>query len=309
MTRIRIPAAEATLRTNAAPACERRPHLEVRRPRAAERARAEERPAEVRRAAARPGDDAARRAVERKPLPRRRRRPARARRWRAPSRRRGAVSAIRGRTRGAGTSGSPSRPGARGGSRTRAARRPTRRGRGGTRPRRGRAGGPRRPCGRAPRAPRAGRSARSARPPRARRARRRRASRCSQERALEREQPALQAPAGRPVAAELVRLAPAGGDDAVARDDEREAVGGAEAARGAGGARPPGERGEPAVGPTSPQPTVRIAASSSRWKPLSPVRRARRRRSAPACPAGAPRTAGTDPARSRHPPVTALRLA
>ena len=67
-------------------------------------------------------------------------------------------------------------------------------------------------------------------------------------RALEREQPALQAPTGRPVAAELVRLAAAGGHDAMARDDEREAVGGAEAARGAGGAWPPGARRETAVG-------------------------------------------------------------
>ena len=49
------------------------------------------------------------------------------------------------------------------------------------------------------------------------------------------------------VAAELVRLLAPGGDDPVARHDEREAVAGAERAGGPRGARPPGERGEPAV--------------------------------------------------------------
>ena len=64
-TRSRTSSAEATLRRNEAPATVRRSHLEVRRPRARQRAAAEECAAEVGAAAARAGDDAARRAVER----------------------------------------------------------------------------------------------------------------------------------------------------------------------------------------------------------------------------------------------------
>ena len=57
----------------------------------------------------------------------------------------------------------------------------------------------------------------------------------------------LSAAPSRPVPAELERLAVAGRDDPVARDDEREPVRGAEGAGGARGAWPAGERREPAV--------------------------------------------------------------
>ena len=120
---------------------ERRPQLEVRRPRAGERAAAEEGAAQVGRAAARPRDDVPRRTVERKRRRGSRRRPGPARRSCAPSRRRAAACGRRRRRRGAGTCGSPRRLGARGGSRRHAARPPTRRRRGGRRARRGRGGG------------------------------------------------------------------------------------------------------------------------------------------------------------------------
>ena len=113
---------------------------------------------------------------------------------------------------------------------------------------RGRGGAPCRPCGRAPRSRPAGRSAEPARSRRARPVRRRRACRRSQDRSLEREQPPLESESRRPVATQLERLAPPGGDDAVARNDEREAVLRAEAARRPRRPRPPGERGEAAVG-------------------------------------------------------------
>ena len=137
---------------------ERRPHLEVRRPRPAERACAEEGPAEIRRAAARARDHPAGRPVERQPLgaedarfPQDVDRVAR-------SRRRAAVSGTPVRTRAAGRCGSATRPAAAGGSRTPAARRPTPPGRGGTRALPGRGGGRCRPCGRAPRARQGGRT-------------------------------------------------------------------------------------------------------------------------------------------------------
>ena len=145
---------------------------------------------------------------------------------------------------------------------------------------------------------------RRARPRRARRVRRRRASRCSQERSLEREQPSLEAVTRRPVSPELVRLAAPCGDDAVAGHDEREAVRGAEAARRPRGPRTPGERREAAVrhdvapphGPHGEEQLPLEGAETRR-------RRRRRRRSA----TGVPREVRREPpAQIRHEAVTHL---
>ena len=146
----------------------RRPHLEVRRPRAGERAAAEERAAQVGATAARAGHDASRRAVERQVVVAEHARLGEHAERASPSRRRGAGSALRDRRIGRCRCGSPPGRAARPGARTRDARPPMTRGRGGTRRSRGRGDAPRRRCGTAPRSPPADRSVASARSPPAR---------------------------------------------------------------------------------------------------------------------------------------------
>ena len=162
------------------------------------------------------------------------------------------------------------------------------RGRGGTRRRRARADAPSRPCGRARRSRPGGRTGAAARSRRAPHARSRPASPSSELDALEREQPALELRAGAAVASDPVR-----GDDAVARDDERVAVLGAERPGRARGARPARERRQLAVGddlapresPAQPSTSSRCSgvaqstsSSTSAYDVGSPARCARNRR-------------------------------
>ena len=112
------------------------------------------------------------------------------------------------------------------------------------------------------------------------------------------------------VAAERERLVPPRCDDAMAGDDERQAVRRAEAPCGAGGTRSAGEGREPAVRDhLAPRERPRRGEQLAleRAEPLTRPRP--RRRTRPPCRRGGPRTAGTDPARSRHAPVTGWPLA
>ena len=248
ITRIRTPGCDGDAADERGAGVERRSHLEVRRPRPAQRPRAEECPAEVRRPAARARDDAAGRPVERQALRVRGRPPPSGRRSRAAFRRRGAAFA-RSRSNACWwyVRISDSTRSARRIANARRATADSARSRWNEslpRPRRctvpavwksaessasrshRRSGATRGELG-----PRVGRERARAHSSVPSSASRRRLSR---------------APDG-PYPPEHVRLPLPGGDDPVTRHDEREDVPGAEAAGGPRGAGPPGERGEPAV--------------------------------------------------------------